>query len=92
MQIAIVIGHATAVVKHPSMIGWKLLIAQPLTADDKPDGEPILVIDNLGAGLDDRVIVCSDGAGARRLMDSKDSPVRWFVMGIGDGGNSHAHR
>ena len=56
----------------------------PLTADDKPDGEPQLVIDNLGAGLDDRVLICNDGAGTRKLMDSKNSPVRWFVMGICD--------
>jgi ethanolamine utilization protein EutN len=69
------------------MNGWKLLVAQPLTVDEKPDGEPILVIDDLGAGLNDRVIVCNDGAGTRTLMGSKNSPVRWFVMGICD-----AHR
>jgi ethanolamine utilization protein EutN len=84
MQIATIVGHATATVKHPSMIGWKLLIAQCLTVDEKPDGEPILVIDSLGAGAGDRVIVCNDGAGTRKLMDSKNSPVRWFVMGICD--------
>ena len=84
MQIAIIVGHATATVKHASMAGWKLLVAQPLTTDDKPDGEPQLVIDNLGAGLDERVIICNDGAGTRKLMDSKNSPVRWFVMGICD--------
>lgn len=84
MQTAVIVGHATATVKHPSMTGWKLLIAQALTLDETPDGEPILVIDSLGASLDDRVIVCNDGAGTRQLMDSKNSPVRWFVMGICD--------
>lgn len=84
MQLATIVGHATATVKHPSMTGWKLLIAQPLTVDDKPDGEPQIVIDNLGAGVEDRVIICNDGAGTRKLMDSKNSPVRWFVMGICD--------
>ena len=84
MQIAVIVGQATATVKHASMQGWKLLIAQPLTPDKKPDGEPQLVIDNLGAGVDDRVIICTDGAGTRKLMDSKNSPVRWFVMGICD--------
>ena len=84
MQIATIVGHATATVKHASMAGWKLLIAQPLTAEDKPDGEPILAIDTLGAGVGSRVLICNDGAGSRRLMDSKNSPVRWFVMGICD--------
>ncbi len=87
MHTAIIVGHATATVKHPSMVGCKLLIAQPLTADAQPDGDPILVIDHLGAGLDNRVIVCNDGTGARKMIDSKNSPVRWFVMGIED-----AHR
>ena len=84
MQLAKIVGHATATVKHPSMIGWKLLIAQPLTGDGLPDGEPQLVIDTLGAGRDARVLICNDGAGTRTLMNSKNSPVRWFVMGICD--------
>ena len=84
MQIAAIVGHATATVKHPSMNGWKLLIAQPLTLDEKEDGEPILVIDTLGAGLGSRVLLSSDGSGIQQLMKNKTSPVRWFVMGICD--------
>ncbi len=84
MQIGNVVGHATATIKHPSMTGWKLLIVQMLTIDGKADGEPNLVIDTLGAGLGDRVLLCSEGSGARKLMDNKTSPVRWFVMGICD--------
>src|SRR6266851_2680704 len=37
MQIAVIVGHATATVKHSSMLGWKLLlprtIINPLDAD-----------------------------------------------------------
>jgi ethanolamine utilization protein EutN len=84
MQIATIVGRATATVKHPSMTGWKLLVAQCWTVDEKADGEPFLVIDTFGAGMGSRVLVCNDGAGTRKLMDSKNSPVRWFVMGICD--------
>jgi ethanolamine utilization protein EutN len=84
MQLATIVGHATATVKHSSMTGWKLLIAQPLTVDGNEDGEPQLVIDTLGAGVHDRVLICNDGAGTRQLMKHKTSPVRWFVMGICD--------
>lgn len=84
MQLATIVGHATATVKHPTLTGWKLLVAQPLTSTEKADGEPILVIDTLGAGLGSRVLVCNDGAGTRSLMGHKTSPVRWFVMGICD--------
>jgi ethanolamine utilization protein EutN len=84
MQIGKVLGHAVATVKHPSMNGWRLLLVQPLTADGKEDGEPLLAIDGLGAGSADAVILSNDGAGARQLVGDKNSPVRWFVMGIRD--------
>ena len=71
-------------VKHPSLQGWRLLVVQPLTKDGTEDGDPMVVIDSLGAGIDDRVIVSSDGAGTRQLIGHKDSPARWMVMGICD--------
>ena len=80
-----IVGTATATVRHPSMQGWKLLVMQPLTADGhSPDGDPFLVVDNLGAGLGDRVFVTSDGRGTREMLQSETSPVRWHVMGIVD--------
>jgi len=84
MQIGEIVGHAVATVKHASMTGWRLPVVQLLGVDDQPDGEPILAIDSLGAGVGDRVLVCNDGAGTRQMMKSKNSPVRWFVMGICD--------
>jgi ethanolamine utilization protein EutN len=84
MQIAEIVGHGVATIKHPSMTGWRLPVVQLLAVDGRPDGEPVLAIDSLGAGVGDRVIVCNDGAGTRQLMKSKNSPVRWFVMGICD--------
>ena len=44
--------------------GWRLLVVQLLTANGKEDGEPLLAIDNLGAGESHRVIISNDGAGA----------------------------
>jgi ethanolamine utilization protein EutN len=84
MQIGEIVGHAVATVKHASLTGWRLPVVQLLTPDGKPDGEPLLAIDSLGAGLGDRVILCNDGAGCRQLVNSKNSPARWFVMGICD--------
>ncbi|HZY85701.1 MAG TPA: EutN/CcmL family microcompartment protein [Gemmataceae bacterium] len=84
MQIGIVVGHAVSTVKHPTLAGWRLLLVQPLGFDDNPDGEPVLAIDHLGAAANDRVVVCNDGAEARALVKAKNSPVRWFVMGLQD--------
>jgi ethanolamine utilization protein EutN len=84
MQVALVVGSAVSTVKHATMKGWKLLVVQPLSVNEKPDGEPQLAIDSLGANVGARVMISNDGKGARELMGSKTSPVRWFVMGICD--------
>ena len=84
MQIAQVVGQAVATMKHPSLRGWRLLVVQPLGADGKEDGEPLLAIDHLGAGNAHRVIISNDGAGAREVIGDKNSPARWMVLGICD--------
>ncbi len=84
MQLGKVIGRATSTVKHPTMQGWRLLLAQPLLRDGKPDGAPQLVLDHLGAGRGDTVILSADGKSARELVGTEKTPVRWTVMGIVD--------
>jgi ethanolamine utilization protein EutN len=84
MQLGRVVGHATATVKHPSLNGWRLLLVQPLTAGGAPDGEPQLMIDTVGSALGSLVVASSEGTAARQAMGSKNSPVRWMVLGMCD--------
>jgi len=80
-----VVGSATATVKHPSMEGCKLLLVMALQADGRSiEGDPVLVVDTLGAGKGEEVMITSDGIGARELLGDKTSPVRWTVLGIAD--------
>jgi ethanolamine utilization protein EutN len=84
MQIGRVVGHATSTVKHPTLVGWRLLVVQLLTAGGQPDGEPILAIDNLGAGMGTKVIATTDALLVRERVGVKNSPIRWSVMGLAD--------
>jgi ethanolamine utilization protein EutN len=85
MQLARVVGTATSTVKHPSLVGWKLLVVQMLQADRRsPDGEPVLAIDALGAGPGQTIVITSDGKETRELMQSNNTPVRWSTMGLID--------
>ncbi len=84
MQLAKIIGRATATVKHPSMQGWRLLLAQPFGVAGKPDGAPQLVLDQQGARKGDTVIVSADGKAAREMVGTDKTCVRWTVMGIVD--------
>jgi len=83
MLLARVQGHATSTVKHPSLEGAKMLLAQPVRSLTK---EPLLVLDRLGAASGDFVIITSDGQFARAMLEDTTSPARWSVVGIVDTG------
>jgi len=80
MRLATIKGHVTSTVKHKSLEGWRLLIAVP----ESPDLAPQIVIDNLGAGIGQKVMISSDGSEARKMVGNNLSPARWSVMGIID--------
>ena len=85
MYLGRVMGNATATVKHPSMEGWRLLLVMALQADGQTvEGDPILVVDSIGAGKGETVMITSDGIGARELLGCENTPVRWSVLGIRD--------
>lgn len=84
MQLGKVIGHATSTIKHPSLIGWRLVIVQMLNVRREPDADPVVAVDKLGSGVGETVVLNSDGKGARELIGNEKSPVRWFVIGIVD--------
>ena len=84
MHLGKVIGHATATVKHPTLDGWRLVAVQPLNAGGGDDGDPFLVVDNLGSGVGDRVLLTSDGSSVREMVGADNSPIRWAVIGLAD--------
>lgn len=80
MRIATIRGYATSTAKHPSLQGWRLLVAEPESSDLAPQ----IVIDNLGAGIGQKVLISSDGSEARKMVGDALSPARWSVLGIID--------
>lgn len=85
MHLARIIGTATATVKHPSLVGARLLVVQPLMADRaSPDGDPQLAIDTVAATLGDLVVITSDGRLLREVLKSEATPARWSTIGLVD--------
>ncbi len=84
MLLGMVEGNAISTIKHRSMRSWKLLIVQPLDLEGRPDGDPLLAIDRLGAGHGTKVLISNDGKGARKMVGDNSSPVRWTVIGLVD--------
>lgn len=84
MQLGKVIGHATSTLKHPSFVGWRLVIVQLLGIQKQPEGDPVLAVDKQGSAPGQVVVLNSDGKAARELVGDEKSPVRWFVIAIVD--------
>ena len=83
MQLGRVIGSATSTVKHASFQGERLLIVQLEGADGRPDGEPVLAFDRMGAGRGDEVLLTNDGQILQEQL-GRSTPGRWSVMGLPD--------
>jgi len=84
MQIGRVVGTVVATQKHRKFDGAKLLLVQPLNADDTPRGTPVLAVDGVGAGVDEKVLVVMEGRAAGEALGRKAAPVDAAIVGIID--------
>ena len=84
MQIAKVIGTVVSTQKHRKFEGAKLLLVQPLNVDDTPRGTPLLAIDGVGAGVNEKVLVVLEGRAAGEALGRKAAPVDAAIVGIID--------
>jgi microcompartment protein CcmK/EutM len=79
MRIAQVIGTITLSRAHPSVIGFRWVVGIPyslkaLRAEAPPDGEDLVIFDNLGAGYGQRVSF-SEGGEAAAPFSPEKKPV-----------------
>lgn len=83
MQLGLVLGIATATIKHDTFGGERLLVVQLQGGDGRPDGEPVIAFDRLGARRGDVVLMTTDGATLQEQL-GRTTPGRWSVMGLPD--------
>lgn len=83
MFLARIDGTAVSTAKHESLHGYRLLLCQRLEADDSATGEPLIVLDWLGAAKGSTVIVSTDGDIARAKLGNT-TPARMVTIGIVD--------
>jgi len=84
MMLCRIDGSAVSSACHPSLHGWRLVICQPIDEHGADRGEPVLAIDPFHSGLHQRVMVTTDGSGARERVNDKHSPLRNMVLGLFD--------
>jgi ethanolamine utilization protein EutN len=83
MFLARIDGTLTASRKDHRLAGVRFLIGQRLEPDGSPFGEPLVLLDRLGAGRGSTVLVSSDGTIARDWLGT-GVPARLVVVGIVD--------
>jgi ethanolamine utilization protein EutN len=76
MRIAEVIGTVTLSQTHPSLTGARWVIGVPfslpaLRADGPPDGEDLVIFDNLGSGIGSRIAFGEGGEAAAPFYPEK---------------------
>ena|SRR6516162_3613869 len=88
MRIAKVIGTVTLSRWHPSLSGARWIIGvpyslKPLKADKEPDGEDLVMLDNLGAGFGNKVGI-SEGVEAAAPFHPERKPLDAYCACILD--------
>lgn len=83
MQLARVIGDVVATRKDENLVGIKLLIVQPLSADRTPAGRPLVAVDAVGAGVGEEVFFVR-GKEASFPFYPVEAPVDAGIVGIVD--------
>ncbi|MBP1743043.1 MAG: Ethanolamine utilization protein EutN/carboxysome structural protein Ccml [Firmicutes bacterium] len=82
MLTARLIDNVWATRKAESLNGYKLMLAEVI-GGGTGNGQRMIVVDIISAGIGDRVIVTT-GSSARKMLGSDDIPVDAVVVGIID--------
>lgn len=84
MILARVIGSLTSSDKDPELVGYKMLVVQPLALDDSADGDELIAVDRVDAGVGDMVLIVKEGNAARQITGRDKVPLQAIVVGVVD--------
>jgi ethanolamine utilization protein EutN len=83
MLLAKIVGTVVATRKDPRLVSSKLLVARPMDPRGKVEGNYLVAVDTVDAGVGETVLIVT-GSSARMASGMKDSPVDAAVVGIID--------
>ena len=84
MIIAKVVGNVVASQKQASHEGKKILLIQPLDLEGAPQGDVVVALDAVDAGVGDRVLAVQEGFSAMTAVGHTNSPIDAAVIAIVD--------
>ena len=81
MDIGKVIGTIVATRKDPSLVGYRLLVVQPLDAEGESIGDPVTAVDIQGAAGYGELVYIVTGGDAAFVSAERAMPVDVAVVG-----------
>jgi ethanolamine utilization protein EutN len=84
VKIARVAGTVVSTICAPVFEERKLLLCDVLSPEGQPDGNYMIAVDVVDAGVGETVIVIDEGNGARQIVGLDVAPIRAVVVGIVD--------
>jgi ethanolamine utilization protein EutN len=83
MILGRVVGTVVATRKDERLVSSKLLVARPIDPFGKAEGNYLVAVDTVEAGVGETVLIVS-GSSARMASGLKDCPVDAAIVGIVD--------
>ena len=83
MLLAKVVGTVVATRKDERLESTKLLVARPIDPSGKHEGNYLVAVDTVDAGVGETVLIVS-GSSARMASGLKDCPVDAAIVGVID--------
>ena len=84
MRIARVIGTVVGAAHHPTYDGRKVLLLKPERPDGTSAGSAFIAVDQVQAGIGDKVLVLAEGNGVRQILGADSGPIRSLIVGVID--------
>jgi len=83
MLLGKIIGNVVATRKDETLVGTKMLVTQPVDLEGKPNGQPFVAVDTVGAGVGELVLYVT-GSVAPFAVRRGEVPIDAAIIGIVD--------
>jgi microcompartment protein CcmK/EutM len=83
MLLAKVLGTVVSTKKEESMKGLRFMLVQPVDAEAKPAGAPVVAVDAVGSGPGEYILYAT-GSSARQTVATDKRPCDAVIMAIVD--------
>jgi ethanolamine utilization protein EutN len=83
MQLGRVVGNVVATRKDETLTGSKLMLTQPLDVNLRPKGDPLVMVDTVGAGIGE-IVIYATGTASRNAAGKPNAAIDAAIVGIVD--------